>query len=252
MQQKSRARWIKLGDANTSYFSVVMKDKKQKKQILELESQEGEKTIMRRGTVLNHAQQLKLCEDVTEEEIYKGLQSIRDDKAPGWMAIMLRFTKEHVLILKMKSLKLIQKVIATIITESQSRFIPGRKVADNLIMAHELVKTYTRKHISPRCMIKVDMQKAYDTVDWRFLEKMLVELHFPQKFIRWVMECVTTVAEAKYDLLMFSKGDKISVGLLDEKLGIFTAASRLQSNLSKSAIYYGGVSSYQAGNPIDT
>jgi len=75
-------------------------------------------------------------------------------------------------------------VIASIITETQSGFIPGRKVADNVIMAHELVKTYTRKHISPRCMIKVDIQKAYDTVDWRFLEQMLTELSFPKKFIR--------------------------------------------------------------------
>ncbi|XP_019259570.1 PREDICTED: uncharacterized protein LOC109237691 [Nicotiana attenuata] len=44
----------------------------------------------------------------------------------------------------------IEKVIASIITETQSGFIPRRKVADNVIMAHELEKTYTRKHISPR------------------------------------------------------------------------------------------------------
>ncbi|XP_019240535.1 PREDICTED: uncharacterized protein LOC109220527 [Nicotiana attenuata] len=87
----------------------------------------------------------------------------------------------------------IQKVIATIIIETQPGFIPGRKVDDNVIMAHESAKTYTRKHISPRCMIKVDIQKTYNSVDWRFLEQMRVELHFPQKFIRWVMECVRNV-----------------------------------------------------------
>lgn len=87
----------------------------------------------------------------------------------------------------------IQKLIASIITETQSGFIPGRKVVDNVIMAHELIKAYTRKHISPRCMIKIDIQKVYDTVDWRFLKQMLTELKFPQKFINWVMECVTIV-----------------------------------------------------------
>lgn len=87
----------------------------------------------------------------------------------------------------------IQKVIASLITKTQTRFIPKRKIIDNVILAHEMVKAYTRKHISPRCIIKVDSQKAYDAMDWRFLEQMLVELHFPQKFVKWVMECVTTV-----------------------------------------------------------
>ncbi|XP_070057679.1 uncharacterized protein [Nicotiana tomentosiformis] len=122
-------------------------------------------------------------------------------------------------------------------------------------MAHELVKTYTRKHISPRCMIKVDIQKAYDTVDWRFLEQMLTELSFPQKFIRWVMECVTTVNysivinggstppfDAAEDFVKEIQCEKISVGLLYEKFGIFTSVFGLQANQSKSAIYYGGVS----------
>lgn len=39
--------------------------------------------IMRSGNVLSHNQQLQLCEDVTDEEIYSGLQAIGDDKAPG-------------------------------------------------------------------------------------------------------------------------------------------------------------------------
>lgn len=43
LQQKARAKWIKLEDANTSYFSAVIKDRKQRKQILKLDTQEGEK-----------------------------------------------------------------------------------------------------------------------------------------------------------------------------------------------------------------
>lgn len=66
-------------------------------------------------------------------------------------------------------------------------------MAYNVILAHELVQAYTRKHISPRCMIKVDIQKAYDIVDWRFLKQMLEELNFPSRFSNWVMECVSTL-----------------------------------------------------------
>lgn len=38
MKQKSKARWIKLGDSNTKYFSVVLKERTQKKQLRELTS----------------------------------------------------------------------------------------------------------------------------------------------------------------------------------------------------------------------
>ncbi|XP_059315750.1 uncharacterized protein LOC132066458 [Lycium ferocissimum] len=80
-----------------------------------------------------------------------------------------------------------------IICESQSRFTPGRRISDNITLAHELVKAYTRKHISARCMIKIDMQKAYDSIEWVYLEQKLEMLGFPTRFRGWLMQCVTTV-----------------------------------------------------------
>lgn len=77
----------------------------------------------------------------------------------------------------------IKKVIGGLIGDSQSAFIEGRSITDNIIFTHELFKGYNRKGISPRCVLKVDMRKAYDTLDWFFLERMLIELGFPQKFI---------------------------------------------------------------------
>lgn len=35
--------------------------------------------------------------------------------------------------------------------------------------------------------------KAYDTLDWSFLEKMVLELGFSYRFVSWIMECITTV-----------------------------------------------------------
>ena len=55
--------------------------------------------------------------------------------------------------------KRMHDVIHTIICDSQDGFIPGRKIADNIILEHELVKAYTRKNISPRSMLKIDLQK---------------------------------------------------------------------------------------------
>lgn len=50
-----------------------------------------------------------------------------------------------------------QKVMESITSEAQAGFIPGRKITDNIILAHELVKSYTRQQVSPRCMIKIGL-----------------------------------------------------------------------------------------------
>lgn len=45
-------------------------------------------------------------------------------------------------------------------------------------------------------MLKIDLQKAYDSVEWPYLEQMLLELGFPNLFTKWVMVCVKTVSYA--------------------------------------------------------
>ncbi|GKF45797.1 putative RNA-directed DNA polymerase, eukaryota, reverse transcriptase zinc-binding domain protein, partial [Tanacetum coccineum] len=45
-----------------------------------------------------------------------------------------------------------------------------------------------------RCAFKVDIQKAYDTVDWLFLKDILTGFGFHHRMIGWIMECVTTTS----------------------------------------------------------
>ncbi|CAH9145483.1 unnamed protein product [Cuscuta epithymum] len=79
-----------------------------------------------------------------------------------------------------------------LIDHAQGAFVDGRLMIDNVFVAQELIKGYSRKRASPRCMIKVDLRKAYDTISWDFLAAMLTHLGFPGRFIHWIMECVTT------------------------------------------------------------
>lgn len=73
------------------------------------------------------------------------------------------------------------------------QLVLGDVILENILLSHELVKGYNRKHISPRCMIKIDIQKAYDSVEWPFLRYFLLELGFPYIFVKWIMACITTI-----------------------------------------------------------
>ncbi|KAK4343576.1 hypothetical protein RND71_036670 [Anisodus tanguticus] len=90
--------------------------------------------------------------------------------------------------------KRLQKVMDYLIDSSQSAFVSGRVITDNIILSHELIKRYGRKGISPRCMVSIDMRKAYDSVEWQFVEQVICCLNFPLKFVMWIMTCVTTVS----------------------------------------------------------
>ncbi|GJX93653.1 reverse transcriptase domain, reverse transcriptase zinc-binding domain protein [Tanacetum coccineum] len=56
---------------------------------------------------------------------------------------------------------------------------------------------YHRKRGPPRCAFKVDIQKAYDTVDWRFLRSILVGFGFHLTMVEWIMVIIDALEEFK-------------------------------------------------------
>ena len=86
----------------------------------------------------------------------------------------------------------LKKVLPCITNPSQGAFAQGKELLYNVLLCQELVRGYNRQHISPRCIIKIDLKKAYDLVYWEFLEEMLDYIRFPRIFITWIMACVST------------------------------------------------------------
>jgi len=56
-----------------------------------------------------------------------------------------------------------KKVLPSLIDESQSTFVKGRGILDNVLMANEMVEEHRRKGKKGLCL-KVDFEKAYDSV----------------------------------------------------------------------------------------
>ncbi|KAL9662864.1 hypothetical protein QQ045_027699 [Rhodiola kirilowii] len=88
----------------------------------------------------------------------------------------------------------VRDIIATDIMEDQSQaaFVEGRNIANNISLVQELLCKYNQKNVSKRCMLKINISKAYDMVDWRFLKRILEIFGFPIKFVGWIMSCVTS------------------------------------------------------------
>ncbi|KAK4381059.1 putative mitochondrial protein [Sesamum angolense] len=86
----------------------------------------------------------------------------------------------------------LRSVLDKMINPSQNAFVPGRSIGDNILLAQEMFSGYNRQGLPMRCALKVDLRKAYETVEWDFLSVVLHLFGFPDIFIGWIEECVTT------------------------------------------------------------
>ncbi|PNY08539.1 ribonuclease H [Trifolium pratense] len=101
------------------------------------------------------------------------------------------------------TLKIITKTIANrlktilpnLISHNQSAFVPGRLITDNTLVANEIFHYLNQTNRQNGYVgIKTDMAKAYDRVEWGFLQATLESMNFPPKIINTIMQCVTTVS----------------------------------------------------------
>ncbi|XP_074293681.1 uncharacterized protein LOC141620810 [Silene latifolia] len=85
----------------------------------------------------------------------------------------------------------LQRVMDKLVGEEQAAFNSGRSLHGNVMLTQSLIKSYSKKNLTPGCMLKVDISKAFDSIQWPFVQNMLSALNFPSPFIKWVMGCVT-------------------------------------------------------------
>ncbi|GAU35790.1 hypothetical protein TSUD_56670 [Trifolium subterraneum] len=85
----------------------------------------------------------------------------------------------------------LRQVIGSVISESQTTFVKDRQILDGILIANELVDE-ARRSKKELMLFKVDFEKAYDSVDWGYLDAVMGRMSFPNLWRKWIKECVCT------------------------------------------------------------
>lgn len=89
----------------------------------------------------------------------------------------------------------LQPFIGNLISPLQMAFVPGRKEVDNAIIAQEIIHSRGKKRGKVGYMaLKIDLEKAYDKIEWSFIKEMLIRVNLPSSLIDIIMNCVSTVS----------------------------------------------------------
>ncbi|GJT58325.1 RNA-directed DNA polymerase, eukaryota, reverse transcriptase zinc-binding domain protein [Tanacetum coccineum] len=132
----------------------------------------------------------------------------------------------------------IKSALCKIVNPSQSAFIPGRQITDNILLTRELLKGYDWKKGSRRVALKIDIQKAYDTI-----REGSFKYHWGCKDLQLSHLCFVD------DLFVLCHGDTKSVKVVKSAMDTFSSISGLRPNIGKSTIFFGNVK-VQAKNEI--
>ncbi|XP_074304572.1 uncharacterized protein LOC141639314 [Silene latifolia] len=174
-------------------------------------------TMVRNGVCCTESHWALLNRPVTADEVKKSLFSIPSNKSPGPDGLLTQINSTVITLIpktgRPTSVKhyrpisccnVIYKVISKLlcsrlalilpdlICKTQGAFVKGRSILENILICQDLIRQYNRGKASPRCLFKLDLQKAYDSIEWAFVDQMLEALLFPEKFRRMIMTCIST------------------------------------------------------------
>ena len=78
-----------------------------------------------------------------------------------------------------------QDIIPRIVSTDQSGFVNGRYIGTNILRTQNLIDYCTKYRING-CLVNIDFEKAFDSIEWKFIWKALEYFNFPKQFIQWI------------------------------------------------------------------
>ncbi|GJY57797.1 RNA-directed DNA polymerase, eukaryota, reverse transcriptase zinc-binding domain protein [Tanacetum coccineum] len=261
--QKAKVKWLSLGDINNAYFHKVLKSRshKNKSRINQINDDKGnsfyreevaEQFVKHLQDFLGNAVQVKDLDSI--DSLIKNKLSIEEAMFMTRGLVMRKLKMQCSLLTATKLQDLMDFLL--IFSRKHGALWEKIHIQGNILLPQESLKGYDRKDFPNRIAMKIDIQKAYDTLNWQFLEAILKESfgYFKRGrglrkgdpmspyLFTLVMEILALIAEKKVegskkfkyhfgckemklthlcfadDLLMFSHGDKEFLMVLKEAI----------------------------------
>ncbi|RVW49018.1 Transposon TX1 uncharacterized 149 kDa protein [Vitis vinifera] len=136
----------------------------------------------------------RLEEMFSLEEVYLALLELNGDKAPGpdgfshcLLTLLLGFYPRQVLANRLK------KVVSKVVSSAQNAFVEGRQILDATLIANEAIDSML-KGDEAGVLCKLDLEKAYDHINWDFLVLVMQKMGFGEKWAGWIRWCISTAS----------------------------------------------------------
>eukprot|EP00253_Pinus_taeda_P027077 PITA_27077 len=86
--------------------------------------------------------------------------------------------------------KRLKPLLDNLISAEQTGFVEGRQILDGLVVTQEVIHSLKVKK-QKGMMIKLDLSKAYDRLNWKYLEIVLEQFSFHQRWIAWIHNLIS-------------------------------------------------------------
>ena len=87
---------------------------------------------------------------------------------------------------------MLKRVAGQVVSTAQNAFVEGRQILDAVLITNKAIHALLKRK-EKWLICKLDIEKAYDYLNWNFLLGVMEKMGFGRKWLNWIQWCISTV-----------------------------------------------------------